>query len=178
VILPSGFEINYPPDTSGMPVADLQPTFLWGQSTDIDPLDYVLYTLIIALDSNFNFSNEIEDITETEYAITYDLELGEQYWWKVKAEDQFGGFIWSDNIRSFWIMLCGDANNDKTVNVLDAIYIINYVFIGGNPPVPLESGDVNYDGTCNVSNAVWIINYVFVGGNEPCDTDNDSVPDC
>jgi Peptidase family C25/Propeptide_C25/Dockerin type I domain len=73
---------------------------------------------------------------------------------------------------------CGDANNDDVINVSDAVHIINYVFVGGDPPDPIESGDVNCDSVCNVSDAVWIINYVFVGGNEPCDTDGDTVPDC
>jgi FG-GAP repeat/Dockerin type I domain len=74
--------------------------------------------------------------------------------------------------------ICGDANTDLTVNVSDAVWIINYVFVGGDPPDPLDSGDANCDGTSNVSDAVWIINYVFVGGNEPCDSDGDSIPDC
>jgi hypothetical protein len=74
--------------------------------------------------------------------------------------------------------ICGDANNDETVNVSDAVYIINYVFAGGEPPDPLEAADANCDGTCNVSDAVWIINYVFSGGNEPCDSDGDGEPDC
>jgi PKD repeat protein len=74
--------------------------------------------------------------------------------------------------------ICGDANGDEIVNVSDAVYIINYVFVGGDPPDPIESGDANCDGVCNVSDAVWIINYVFVGGNEPCDTSGDCVPDC
>jgi FG-GAP repeat/Dockerin type I domain/FG-GAP-like repeat len=73
---------------------------------------------------------------------------------------------------------CGDANSDQNVNVSDAVWIINYVFVGGDPPDPLDSGDANCDGTSNVSDAVWIINYVFVGGNEPCDSDGDSIPDC
>ena len=60
----------------------------------------------------------------------------------------------------------------------DAVRIINYVFIGGEPPDPLESGEANCDGSVNVSDAVWIINYVFVGGNAPCDTDDDMIPDC
>jgi PKD repeat protein len=74
--------------------------------------------------------------------------------------------------------ICGDANDDGTVNVSDAVWIINYVFVGGDPPSPIESGDANCDGTSNVSDAVWIINYVFVGGNVPCDTNGDTVPDC
>jgi len=74
--------------------------------------------------------------------------------------------------------ICGDANGDATVNISDAVAIINYVFVGGDPPDPIESGDCNCDDVCNVSDAVWIINYVFVGGNEPCDTDGDGIPDC
>jgi hypothetical protein len=74
--------------------------------------------------------------------------------------------------------ICGDATGDETVNVSDAVYIINYVFVGGAAPVPLESGDADCSGTVNVSDAVYIINYVFVGGNDPCDTDGNGLPDC
>jgi hypothetical protein len=65
---------------------------------------------------------------------------------------------------------CGDANNDGSVNVSDAVYIINFVFVGGSEPQPvLACGDANSDGTVNVSDAVMIINYVFVGGTQPGD---------
>ncbi len=74
--------------------------------------------------------------------------------------------------------LCGDASGDLAVNVSDAVHIINYVFVGGTAPDPLESGDANCDQTVNVSDAVWIINYVFIGGNPPCDQDGDGSPDC
>ena len=74
--------------------------------------------------------------------------------------------------------MCGDANNDAGVNVSDAIWIVNYIFIGGPEPVPLLSGEVNCDGSVNVSDAIWIANYVFAGGNEPCDFDGDGNSDC
>jgi Dockerin type I domain len=74
--------------------------------------------------------------------------------------------------------VCGDTNADGTVNVSDAVWIINYVFVGGDPPYILEIGDVNCDAAVNVSDAVWIINYVFMNGNDPCDTNGDEVPDC
>jgi hypothetical protein len=74
--------------------------------------------------------------------------------------------------------VCGDANSDTTVNVSDAVWIINYVFVGGGPPEPLKAGDPNCDETVNVSDAVWIINYVFMGSNAPCDTNADGIPDC
>lgn len=74
--------------------------------------------------------------------------------------------------------ICGDANGDAIVNVSDAVNIINYIFVGGDPPNPLEAGDCNCDQTVNVSDAVWVINYVFTGGNNPCDTNGDGIPDC
>jgi hypothetical protein len=74
--------------------------------------------------------------------------------------------------------ICGDANADGGINVSDAVYIINYVFIGGAAPIPYEAGDANCDGGVNVSDAVYIINYVFVGGSDPCDPNNDGIPDC
>ena len=74
--------------------------------------------------------------------------------------------------------VCGNANGDESVNVSDAVYIINFVFSGGNAPSPLESGDANCDTKVNVSDAVYLINYVFSGGNSPCDTDGDTIPDC
>jgi Dockerin type I domain len=65
--------------------------------------------------------------------------------------------------------ICGDANDDSTVNVSDAVYIVNYVFLGGTAPTPVESGDANCDLDTNVSDVVSIINYVFTGGNAPCE---------
>ena len=66
--------------------------------------------------------------------------------------------------------LCGDVNGDERVNVSDAVYVINYVFSGGNPPQPVVAcGDANTDGRVNVSDAVSLINFVFSGGNPPAD---------
>jgi len=64
---------------------------------------------------------------------------------------------------------CGDANGDKSVNVGDAVYVINYVFKGGPAPTPVVgAGDANCDHAVNVGDAVYIINYVFKGGPAPC----------
>ncbi|MCK5127124.1 MAG: VCBS repeat-containing protein [candidate division Zixibacteria bacterium] len=65
-------------------------------------------------------------------------------------------------------MVCGDANGDGSISVGDAVYIINYVFRGGFPPVPLSSGDANCDYDVNIGDAVYIINFAFRGGPAPC----------
>lgn len=65
---------------------------------------------------------------------------------------------------------CGNANGDASVNVSDAVYVINYVFVGGNAPLPVKAcGNANGDMSLNVSDAVYIINFVFVGGASPGD---------
>jgi len=53
------------------------------------------------------------------------------------------------------------------VNVSDAVYLINYIFIGGMAPYCMQEGDANADGTVNISDAVYIINYVFLDGPAP-----------
>jgi hypothetical protein len=65
--------------------------------------------------------------------------------------------------------LCGDVNKDGVVNVTDVVYLINYLFIGGPPPVPiLQVGNVNRDGVVNSADVVYLINYLFISGPAPC----------
>jgi uncharacterized protein (TIGR02145 family) len=68
-------------------------------------------------------------------------------------------------VTAYGEQLCGDANGDETVNVSDAVYLINYVFLAGDPPDTLCIGDANLDYDVNVSDAVFIINYVFIFGS-------------
>jgi hypothetical protein len=64
-------------------------------------------------------------------------------------------------------VLPGNANGDASVNVGDAVYIINYVFKGGPAPPCLPQANANGDAAVNVGDAVYIINYVFKGGPAP-----------
>lgn len=92
----------------------------------------------------------------------------EDYYWRVRSSDGYEDGEWSE-LASFWVTsyVLGDANGDESINVGDAVYIINYVFKGGPAPDPVEAGDANCDGNCNVGDAVYLINYVFKGGPEP-----------
>lgn len=63
--------------------------------------------------------------------------------------------------------VAGDANADGTLNVGDAVYLINFVFKFGPPPFPYATGDVNCDGTANVGDAVYLVNHIFKGGDPP-----------
>ncbi len=67
--------------------------------------------------------------------------------------------------------VCGDANDDKSINVGDAVYLINHIFHNGPAPEPTEAGDANCDGSINVGDGVYLINFVFREDSpEPCAT--------
>jgi Dockerin type I domain len=91
----------------------------------------------------------------------------DMYFMKAVADLSSGEFYYISDLENAPYE-CGDANTDFTVNVSDAVYIINYVFVGGEAPAPLYIADANCDDTVNVSDAVYVINYVFVGGPVPC----------
>ena len=146
----------------------LDPTFTWAESTDPDPLDSVLYTLNVSIDSNFEFVNQIPDIPETYFTYTDSLNWDTRYWWKVKAEDQNGGISWSSGILSFRTVTLGDANASGVVDIDDIVWLINYVFRSGPEPYPLFAGDNNCDGSTDIDDIVYLIAYVFQGGPEPC----------
>lgn len=74
----------------------------------------------------------------------------------------------TDGIGDVCDFICGDPSNDGTINVSDAVFIINYIFKGGPAPVYPISADVNCDETINVSDGVYIISFIFKGGPEPC----------
>lgn len=61
----------------------------------------------------------------------------------------------------------GDANDDASVNIGDPVYVINYVFKGGPPPVCRAEGDPNADCAINIGDAVDLINFIFKGGPAP-----------
>ena len=72
-----------------------------------------------------------------------------------------------DGIPDGCDIICGDANDDRTVNVADIVFIIAYIFRGGPPPDPVCGADTNGDGSTNVGDAGYLINYVFKTGPEP-----------
>ncbi len=61
----------------------------------------------------------------------------------------------------------GDANGDGTIDAADLVYLLNYLFRGGVPPVPLDVGDCNSDGQVGTSDVVYLINYLFREGPPP-----------
>ncbi len=63
--------------------------------------------------------------------------------------------------------VCGDANDDDLVNILDIVYIINFKYKEGPDPVRPAYSDVNSDELINILDIVYLINFKYKGGAEP-----------
>jgi hypothetical protein len=81
----------------------------------------------------------------------------------------------------------GDADGDGTMQLTDAVGILNYLFLDGEPPACADAADVNDDGQEDLSDAVGVIWYLFQGGDAPpppgpdfCGEDptDDQLPPC
>ena len=68
----------------------------------------------------------------------------------------------------FQVYLCGDADATTGVDISDPVYLVAYIFGGGQAPQPLLSGDANCSGTVDISDAVYMLEYIFAGGQPPC----------
>ncbi len=77
----------------------------------------------------------------------------------------FGATICYDIAEIPWID--GDANRDGTVNIGDAVYILQYIFAAGPPPYPYLAGDPSCDGIVNITDAVYLTWFIFQGGPWP-----------
>jgi len=49
--------------------------------------------------------------------------------------------------------------------VADVVFLVNFLYRGGDPPAPIEAGDVNCDGVVDVGDVVFLINCLYKGGD-------------
>ncbi|MEW5925110.1 MAG: M14 family zinc carboxypeptidase [Candidatus Zixiibacteriota bacterium] len=63
--------------------------------------------------------------------------------------------------------LCGDADNSNAVNLLDATYLIKYLYKGGPPPVQTWMADNDGNGSLNLLDVTYLINYLYKAGPSP-----------
>ncbi len=73
----------------------------------------------------------------------------------------------SNDVGDLCDYLCGDADGEQPVNILDIVYLINFKYKGGPSPEPLEAADVNSDLLVNILDIVYLINYKYKSGPEP-----------
>ncbi len=61
----------------------------------------------------------------------------------------------------------GEVNGSPGIDLSDAIYIANYLYTGGTPPICLDAADVNDSGSIDISDPLYLILYLFISGAPP-----------
>ena len=60
-----------------------------------------------------------------------------------------------------------DSNDDRKMNIGDAVWILNELFYNGPPSACEEAADCNGDGAVQISDAIFCLSYQFSGGPAP-----------
>ena len=80
----------------------------------------------------------------------------------------------------------GDVNGDERRDITDVIHLVNFLFVGGPPPVTaycevpatgssparlvdtvVANGDVNNSGRIDITDVIGLVNWLYSGGPAP-----------
>ncbi len=142
----------------GIEIDSLRPNFLYASGFKYgEPL-----TLFKSEDSGSSWSTYYEMTHSTNGA--YDilmLSLVDRN--VIYFGTDYGVYRYND-VVSF---ICGDANGDEVVNILDITFLIAYLYKEGPAPDPLEKADVNSSGNVNILDITYLIAFLYKDGPEP-----------
>jgi hypothetical protein len=65
------------------------------------------------------------------------------------------------------IGLCGDADDNGTVNILDIIFLISFLYKSGPAPSNPDVCNVNGDSAVNLLDITYLISFLYLSGSEP-----------
>jgi len=65
--------------------------------------------------------------------------------------------------------LRADANKDEIVDIVDAVYLLNYTLKAGPAPIPAPIvADATCDGKVDIDDIIYLLDYLFRSGPAPC----------
>ena len=77
----------------------------------------------------------------------------------------------------------GDSDDNGLLNLTDAFFILNFLFLGGATPSCFEACDVDNNGILQLTDGIFMLNFLFLGGEaipaprDRCGPDPASPPD-
>jgi len=72
-----------------------------------------------------------------------------------------------DGVGDVCDYICGDVEEDDDIDLLDVVFLINYLYNDGPEPATIEACDINNSGDINILDITGLINYLYKGGPEP-----------
>jgi hypothetical protein len=67
------------------------------------------------------------------------------------------------DLRDVGVYLCGDADNDRLVDRQDIVFLLNFLFGGGQSPASLDHCDLNCNGIIDLADIVRLASYLAGG---------------
>ncbi|MEP0829020.1 MAG: T9SS type A sorting domain-containing protein [bacterium] len=105
-------------------------------------------------------------------SIAFDTTYSDNEQWKLAFGDNsnppnefYPEFSSSDAL--IYTLKPGDVNMNCGVNILDASYLIFYLYKGGVVPNPLFMGDVNCNGNINILDVSYLLAFLYKNGPAP-----------
>jgi hypothetical protein len=81
---------------------------------------------------------------------------------------------WEIQSEPYLVRLTGDCNADWTITSADIVWLVNYVFKGGESPYPLPAvGDADCTGNVTAADIIRMVGFVFKSGAAPCDVEEE-----
>jgi len=163
---------NEPPQTAATPdgaseIYTIDEDFLWTSAVEPDG-DQVYYSWAFGDGDTSDWMGPYDSGDTCMVGHTWSS--SGDYDVTVSVKDRFDAVAasWSDPFAvTVTDIVYGDADGNSIVNISDAVYLIAYIFGGGDPPNPMLSGDADCNGIVNISDAVFLIAYIFGGGDPP-----------
>jgi hypothetical protein len=162
---PEPFSLLLPVDRDTV----MKPVFLdWEDASDPNPFDQVTYTVYVSSSGQFapESTMAVDGLNLSRCYVSPQKD-SLVYWWKVRAQDDWGETTWSNQIYSFDLENYGDINGDGNVNLGDVVFLVSYLYRGGASPQPLSAGDINGDCQVSLGDVVYFISYLYKGGAQP-----------
>ena len=63
--------------------------------------------------------------------------------------------------------LCGDADGTGDISISDAVFVVRYIFTGGDEPKPILAAESNGSGDVEIGDATYIVRFIFTDGDPP-----------
>jgi hypothetical protein len=85
----------------------------------------------------------------------------------VRVENLYGSVVSPTSFDCSALFLRGDANGDGARDVSDAVFVLLYLFAGGEAPACFDACDTDDSGSLALSDAIALLDFLFRGGRAP-----------
>jgi len=65
------------------------------------------------------------------------------------------------------LFIRGDSDGNGGLELTDAVFLLNFLFLGGPPPLCAAAANSNGEGAPGLTSAIYVLNFLFLGGPQP-----------